>query len=444
MEERIRVINPVKLPEQVPCERIPLMPGARMGYKPNIVQLSTGELLLANFHTHYEVYNDGSMCEHLVLHRSTDGGRTWESRHFDHLWGREPYLNLLSGDVLIITTHFLESDVRNRAGHATVYLHRSEDGGRTWTSANIDVDMIPEDVPYTYTSRNIIELRDGTYLMGVGSGHGRDFLFRSADKGTSWQVEKMTAEGFDAAAYQYSILQEGIFFATDSGRLLLFSRCEARRMRFDRPVPGLPDADLSEASNSDHYDVEILFESSDDGKTWHPINGVPILGCMYPSVCSLGSRRYLFSYTQRVPADGRRMGVYALVLEEQADGTFQADVDHDLLVIDEKTPDYFDSGGGFGNTLRLQDGSLATPYSYLDADPEIEELMRTGAFMQKKTFDHFRNKALPYFRSWVSHVTWEGVRDSDAVMQRHAFLGCTAVLNLSGPVTEVCKWRLDI
>ncbi len=348
-----------------------------------------------------------------------------------------------SGNVLLITTHLLAPDVRNTTGHTTAYIHRSEDGGSSWTSASIDVDMIPEDVPYTYTSRNIIELPDGAFMMGVGSGHGRDFLFRSTDSGHSWQVEKMSIEGFDNAAYEYSILQEGIFFHTDSGRLLLFSRCDTRLMEFERSLPGLAEADLSGASDSDHYDVEILFESTDDGRTWRPVNGIPILGCMYPSVCNLGGGRYLFTYTQRVPVAGRRMGVYALVLEEQADGTFRADVDHDLLVIDEKTPDYFDSGGGFGNTLRLQDGSLATPYSYLDADPEIEELMRTGAFMEKETFDHYRNKALPYYRNWVNHVTWEGAKDSDAIMQRHVFLGCTGVLNLSGPVTEICKWRLD-
>ena len=49
------------------------------------------------------------------------------------------------------------------------------------------------------------------------------------------------------------------------------------------------------------------------------------------------------------------------------------------------TPDYYDSGGGFGNTIRLQDGSLLTPYSFLDADPEIHELVRTGAFMEQAT-----------------------------------------------------------
>jgi hypothetical protein len=443
MEDSLRVISPVGLPEQIPCQRHRLMPGARMGYKPNVVQLSTGELLLANFHTHYEAFSDGSMCEHIVLHRSTDGGQTWTSRHYDHLWGREPYLNVFSDDVLIITTHFIEYDVRNQTGHTTVYLHRSIDGGESWTSANVDVDMIPEDVPYTYTSRNIAELGDGTYVMGVGCGYGKDFLFRSSDRGATWDVERIQTLGFDAAAYQYSILQEGIFFTSDSGRLLLFARCDFRQMVFDPPLSGLPHAGPEAGAGLDHYDVEIVFHSTDSGRSWTPVNAFPILGCMYPSVCSLGNGRYLFTYTQRVPLEDRHMGVYALVLGEQADGTFRADPDQDLIVIDEKTPDYFDSGGGFGNTLRLQDGSLVTPYSFLDADPEIEALLRTNAFMEQENFDFYRNKALPYYRNWVGHVTWESVKDADPVMQRHAFLGCTGVLNLSGPITEVCRWRLE-
>lgn len=285
MSSSLRVINPVHLPAELPCERHPLRSGARLGYKPNAVELSTGELLLANFHTHYETYDDGSMCEHIVLHRSADGGRTWRSRHVDHLWGREPYLTRLCDDVLIITTHFLEPDVRNRSGHTTVYLHRSDDGGQTWTSAHLDVGMIPEEVPYTYTSRNIVELADGTCILGVGCGHGTDYLFR-------------------------------------------------------------------------------------------------------------------------------------------------------------RTPDHFDSGGGFGNTLRLRDGALLTPYSYLEADPEIEELLRTGAFMEKAIFERYRDRALPYYRRWVEGITWERLRDADRVTQQHCFMGCTQVMNLSGPVTEVCRWAL--
>ena len=256
-------------------------------------------------------------------------------------------------------------------------------------------------------------------------------------------MRKTTFEGFDCAAYEYSVLQEGIFFRTESGRLLLFARCDVRQMDLAAPIPGLPDMSSAGDSDSDHYDVEIVFESRDGGESWQPVNGFPILGCMYPSVCSLGGGRYLFTYTQRVPLADRHMGVYAFIMREGSDGTFETDVDRDLIVVDEKTPDFYDSGGGFGNTIALPDGSLLTPYSFLDADPEIHELMRTGAFMEQPTFDLYRNKALPYYRQWVEHVTWEHVRDADPIMQRHSFLGCTGVLNLSGPITEVCRWRLD-
>ena len=442
MSASLRVINPVHLPAELPCERHPLRSGARMGYKPNVVELSTGELLLANFHTHYEAYDDGSMCEHIVLHRSADGGRSWRPQHFDHLWGREPFLNLLSDDVLIVTTHFIEFDVRNRSGHTTVYLHRSEDRGETWTSTNVDVDMIPEEVPYTYTTRNIIELGDGTSIMGVGCGHGADYLFRSPDRGQTWAVEKITTAGFDSAAYEHSILQEGVFHATDAGRLLLLARCDARAMTFDPPLPGLPDFAIAGDSDFDHFDAEIIFESADGGCSWDAAQALPILGCMYPSLCGLGGDRYLFTYTQRVPLADRRMGVYGLLLRERGDGMFAADVERDLIAIDEKTPDYFDSGGGFGNTLQLDGGALLTPYSYLDADPEIEELLRTGAFMERAVFDLYRNRALPYYRRWVEHITWESVRDAERATQQHCFMGFTGVLNLSGPVTEVCRWEL--
>ena len=442
MPPSVRVINPVDLPAELPCERHVLRPGARMGYKPNAVELSTGELVLANFHTHYEAYDDGSMCEHIVLHRSGDGGRVWTARHVDHLWGREPYLNPLAGDVLLITTHFLDADVRNRTGHTTVYLHRSEDRGETWTSALVDVDQIPEDVAYTYTSRNILDLGDGTCIMGVGCGHGADYLFRSGDGGLTWQVEKMATTGFDALRYEYSILQEGVFHLTEEGRLLLLARCDARAMGFDHPLPGLPDLSAAGGSSSDHWDVEIIFESGDDGHSWTAVQALPILGCMYPSLCSLGRGCYLFTYTQRVPLADRHMGVYGLVLQEREDGTFGADVTRDVIVIDEKTPDHYDSGGGFGNTLRLRDGALLTPYSYLEADPEIDELLRTGSFMDEAVFNRYRDRALPYYRRWVEGVTWERLVEADRVTQQHCFMGCTQVLNLSGPITEVCRWNL--
>ncbi len=44
------------------------------------------------------------------------------------------------------------------------------------------------------------------------------------------------------------------------------------------------------------------------------------------------------------------------------------DLEHDRVVIGAKTPEGKYSGGGFGNTVQLADGTLVTPYTYMDQD----------------------------------------------------------------------------
>ncbi len=415
-----------------------------MGYKPNMVKLSNGELLMANFHTHYETQSDGSMCDHAVLHRSSDNGKTWSSKHYDHLPGKEPYLNML-GDVLIMTAHIYPPDIHAIPGRTTAWLHRSEDGGHTWKSQVLDIDRVPEKVDLTYSSRNIIELDDGSFALGIGCGMGRDYLFLSQDKGITWNPRKIQVSGFDNSSYRYSILQEGMFFRTETGRLLLLARCELPKLKnLDKNLPGLPRFDSTNASDLDRYDIEIIFESKDNGMSWSPHSAIPLIGCMYPSVCNLGGGNYLFTFTKRVPSNGLEMGVYACFLEEQKNGLVMANVKSDLMAISERTHPYLQSGGGFGNTLLLDDGSLITPYSYYHAVPEIDALMKNGHFRDKDTFNLYRNRAYPYYRRWVRPLTWESFVTQDLAMQSHWFLGCCQVLNLCGSATEVAKWKLDL
>ncbi len=436
----LQVLHHSKLPATMPCERIAV--GGKMGYKPNMVKLSNGELLMANFHTHYETQSDGSMCDHTVLHRSTDNGKTWTSKHFDHLPGKEPYLNVL-GDVLIMTAHIYPPDIHAIPGRTTAWLHRSEDGGHSWTSQVLDIDRIPEKVEMTYSSRNIIQLDDGSYALGIGCGKGRDYLFISNDQGKNWAPEKMKVSGFDDRAYDWSILGEGVFFRTETGRLLLLARCEVRNMQgLDKNLPGLPDFDFSNASTIDRYDIEIIFESKDNGRSWSPHSAIPLVGCMYPSVCDIGGGKYLLTFTKRVPSHGLELGVYACFLEEQEDGLMKADIENDLIVISQRTQPYLQSGGGFGNTLLLDDGSLITPYSYYHAVPEIDALMKSGDFRNQETYTLYRERALPYYRRWVTPLTWESFVKQDLAMQTHWFLGSCQVLNLCGPATEVARWEL--
>lgn len=61
------------------------------------------------------------------------------------------------------------------------------------------------------------------------------------------------------------------------------------------------------------------------------------------------------------------LGVHAVLGEETHDG-FRFDFENDRLVLDEKTPVGMMSGGGFGPTVQLEDGTLVTAYSYRGAD----------------------------------------------------------------------------
>ena len=48
----------------------------------------------------------------------------------------------------------------------------------------------------------------------------------------------------------------------------------------------------------------------------------------------------------------------------QYDDGFEFDLKHDMILIETRTPDGFDSGNGFGGTVQLDDGTLVSSYSY--------------------------------------------------------------------------------
>ena len=56
------------------------------------------------------------------------------------------------------------------------------------------------------------------------------------------------------------------------------------------------------------------------------------------------------------------------VLGEKRDDGFSFDFEHDRLMLDAKTPLDQPSGGGFGRTVQMEDGTLVTSYSYMGGD----------------------------------------------------------------------------
>jgi len=167
----------------IPCERVAL--GEPDDYKPCIARLPNGELLLTAFHQYRREGN--KVMEQTLLFRSKDGGTTWSTPEKLALLGREPYLTVLPDGTIFITGHLLAQDVRNEWGYTCGFLHRSTDGGKSWESIRVESEEIKPGAS-NHTSRNVLRLADGSLILGVdfGGGGGPYFVWRSKDDGQTW------------------------------------------------------------------------------------------------------------------------------------------------------------------------------------------------------------------------------------------------------------------
>lgn len=349
----VAIVTPTKLAAgAIECERIAI--GELDDYKPCIAQLPSGELLLTAMHTHQRENN--KRFEQTLLFRSKDGGRTWSDPEKLNLLGREPYLSVTNDGTIFITGHLLEEDVRNRWGTTSGFLHRSADGGKTWASIRIDSKEIPPTVT-RLTSRNVLELADGDLLLGVDcyGGEGPYFVWRSHDGGKSWdKTQRCDPRNFKSP---YSFFGgETWLWQARSGKVWALVRADHSAMPMrNRPAP---------ATDNDQFNHFVLFSSIDGGKSFDFVRDFGDYGEMYMSLLRLQDRRLLLTFTVR--ALNPPLGVRAIPGVETDDG-FDFDFAADRIMLDTKTGTRF-SGGGFGPTVQLKDGTLVTSYSYRDED----------------------------------------------------------------------------
>lgn len=338
--------------DKLACERIPL--GEADDYKPCIAKLPSGELLLTAFH---QYKRDGNkVLEQSLLFRSPDGGRTWTGPQRVDLLGREPYLTVLKNGTIFITGHLLAQDVRNEWGYTTGFLHRSTDGGRTWQSTRIESEQIKPKAS-NHTTRNVLELADGSLLLGVDydGGGGPYFVWRSTDGGKTWdKSQKCEPHDFKS---QYGFFGgETWLWQARSGKVWALVRVDSNEMPIkDRPIKAGND-------QADHF---ILFSSANRGTTFDRIRDFGDYGEMYMSLLRLRDKRLLLTFTVRDLKPP--LGVRAIAGGETDDG-FEFDFACDRLMLDTRTPVGKDQGGGFGPTVQLEDGVLVTSYSYRTED----------------------------------------------------------------------------
>ena len=193
----IQVRNPRTLPLwTLSAERIAL--GVPGDFKPSMALMPNGELVLVAMYQEHMA--GGKMREPTVMWRSADGGKTWSERtSVVDIMGREQWLSCTAEGTLFATSHMLPRHSDNPDGVIYSYVHRSTDGGGTWQRTKVFLTEtercgIPMDVTPLFpkisagrTSRTVVEMPDGSLLLGVGF-HGAPvtYVWRSRNDGLTW------------------------------------------------------------------------------------------------------------------------------------------------------------------------------------------------------------------------------------------------------------------
>lgn len=341
--------------DSIEAERIPV--GVTGDYKACVAMTPSGELLLVAFHQYQLPAN--KYYEDMLLFRSKDGGRTWSKPRTIGLLGREPYLTILKDGTIFITVHLLANDARNKDGYTYSFIHRSGDNGKTWTTTPVGPEGFAAPAE-TQVTRNVLELANGTLVFGVSDNKNVSYLWRSRDRGRTWE-KSARAQALDFES-KYHFFGEAQLFQHKTGKLISLVRVDSHEF----PIPGQKLGEWMQGFN-DNQDHLLLYESADQGKTFRRLKHFTGYGEIYPSIIRLQNGRLLMTFTVRSMKPP--LGVHAVLGRETADG-IEFDFDKDRFVIDAKTPKDKPSGGGFGRTVQLADGTLVTSLSWRGADGE--------------------------------------------------------------------------
>src|SRR5216683_3932128 len=137
----------------IEAERVAV--GVTGDYKACVALAPSGELLMVAFHQY--PLPGKRYYEDMLLFRSKDGGKSWSRPQTLGLLGREPYLSILNDGTIFITVHLLANDVRNKDGYTYSFIHRSGDGGKTWSTTPIGPEGFATPAE-TQITRNIVEM----------------------------------------------------------------------------------------------------------------------------------------------------------------------------------------------------------------------------------------------------------------------------------------------
>lgn len=161
-------------------------PGARNVKHPNLLRLSSGDILLC-----YTVWFSGTNRQ-IFLRRSGDGGETWSAAE---QIPQPPGFNMINNDHIfqmrhgrIILPAFNTPIIWAKGEHHRAFCCYSDDDGRTWAFIEKWVDLPQRGAE----EPAVVERKDGSLLMFLRCQLGAIYYSVSADGGQTWSVPEST------------------------------------------------------------------------------------------------------------------------------------------------------------------------------------------------------------------------------------------------------------
>ena len=277
------------------------------------------------------------------LHKSCDGGRSWQPMEHTPLVGKEGSLTCLESGVLLFTSESLDG------------VAWSDDGGATWEHVNFDTPrddeyqaVFPVRAPIVHPDGSVSFVRsvgtmEGRAPEGYRSPPARGWLVHSADDGRTWD-DRTEIEVWDDS---FPLFAEADFERLPDGRILASSRFEWLHPLQGKPLPYPPGA----MPNDHAAGHMVLVESDDEGRTWSAPREFLQYSEVQGQLAMLRDGRLLCTYTNyHLP-----FGVGAVV---SYDCGRTWDFEHPMqLAISNAAP------AGWATTRQLADGTLVTIYA---------------------------------------------------------------------------------
>ena len=223
-----------------------------------------------------------------------------------------------------------------------IYVKRSENGGKTWSSPIAVGELIEIDDRYarvpghfgkTILGSSMIDETTGDVLVFTSAFKPAQVLHRSRDHGKTWVTEEITIKKdkngwlpcFNAACVPAATLKHG----PKKGRLLMPTRVFVQGLNYDpKKGPRVFDKHYSNAAYSD-----------DHGKTWTPSEPFPIEGTGESGLLELSDGRFYHNSRTHIRGGNRRIAW-------STDGGETWEGEHEDKYLPDGPPDVYGCKGG--------------------------------------------------------------------------------------------------